>query len=196
MSCQAPKHYVATLHSRFLKLGGTVYVSTAVKRLLLDADDRCVIGVIAEMHARETEFHARRGVILAAGDYAHSPELIARFKGEQFSAIEGINPFANGDGHRLAEQVGAKLVNMDITYGPELRFVPPPGRTFQQLLPAGGTAARCLGWLLPLVPQFVMNTMIRRLLVTWQHPRRRVATRRSYPGQSKQRAVLRRNRLA
>ena len=27
-----------------------------------------------------------------------------------------------------------------------------------------------MGHLLPLVPQFVMNAMIRRLLVTWQHP--------------------------
>ena len=70
----------------------------------------------------------------------------------------------------LAEQAGARLVNMDITYGPEIRFVAPEGRSFQQLLPTRGPFASLVGKLTPFVPQFVMVMMIRRLLVTWQHP--------------------------
>jgi len=113
---------------------------------------------------------AKRGVVLAAGDYANCPDTIARFKGDRYASIEGINPDADGDGHRLAEAAGAQLLNMDVTYGPELRFVPPPGKTFQQLLPTSGLGARVMGHLLPFVPKFLMNAMIRRLLVTWQHP--------------------------
>jgi len=166
------KAYVATLHARLAKLGGTVRVNSRVQRLLQD-DDGTVIGVAVksnDLGTTETEFRAKRGVVLAAGDYANCPETIARFKGDRYASIEGINPDADGDGHRLAEAAGAKMLNMDVTYGPELRFVPPPGKTFQQLLPTSGLGARIMGHLLPFVPQFLMNAMIRRLLVTWQHP--------------------------
>ncbi|NQV23309.1 MAG: FAD-dependent oxidoreductase [Rhodopirellula sp.] len=168
--------YVATLHARLIKLGGTVRVNSPVLRLV-QADDGAVTGVAVKGDKKavadgrnEVEFHAIRGVVLAAGDYANCPETIARFKGERYASIEGINPNSDGDGHRLAEAAGAKLLNMDVTYGPELRFVPPPGRTFQEFLPTSGLAARLLGTLLPCVPGFLMNAMIRRLLVTWQHP--------------------------
>ena len=59
---------------------------------------------------------------------------------------------------------------MDVTYGPELRFVPPKTRTFQQLLPTRGPFAKLMGVVVPLMPQFLMSMMIKRLLVTWQHP--------------------------
>jgi succinate dehydrogenase/fumarate reductase flavoprotein subunit len=174
------KAYVATLHARLIKLGGRVRVNSAVHRLLQN-DDRSVRGVAVRNSAgksahesehgeTEIKFLAKRGVVLAAGDYANCPGTIAKFKGDRYASIEGINPDADGDGHRLAEAAGAKLLNMDVTYGPELRFVPPPGKTFQQLLPTSGLGARIMGYLLPFVPQFLMNAMIRRLLVTWQHP--------------------------
>jgi fumarate reductase flavoprotein subunit len=174
------KAYVATLHARLIKLGGTVRVKSAVQRLV-QSDDGSVSGVVIRNSSQESdhentpkeneiEFMAKRGVVLAAGDYANCPDTIARFKGDRYSSIEGINSDADGDGHRLAEAAGAQLLNMDVTYGPELRFVPPPGKTFQQLLPTSGVGARVMGHLLPFVPQFLMNAMIRRLLVTWQHP--------------------------
>lgn len=174
------KAYVATLHARLIKLGGTVRVNSAVQRLL-QSDDGSVTGVTVRNSAGESapesdqdeneiHFLAKRGVVLAAGDYANCPDTIARFKGDRYASIEGINPDADGDGHRLAAAAGAKLLNMDVTYGPELRFVPPPGKTFHQLLPTSGIAARVMGHLLPFVPKSLMNAMIRRLLVTWQHP--------------------------
>lgn len=164
----AAKAYIATLQARLLRLGGRIQCDAAVSRLL--REDSRVTGVEAAVKGEPHTFHATRGVVLAAGDYANSADLIARHKGRRFAAIEGINPHAGGDGHRLAEAAGARLLNMDVTYGPELRFVPPPGRTFHQLLPAGGIGARLMGSLLPLVPKFVMTAMIKRLLVTWQHP--------------------------
>lgn len=163
------KAYIATLQARLERHGGTILVNSPVETLQR-ADSGEVAGVKAQINGESTEFAARRGVVLAAGDYANSPETIARFKGERFASIEGINPHSDGDGHRLAQAAGARLLNMDVTYGPELRFVPPQGKTFQQLLPTGGPLARIMGLLLPVVPQFVLNAMIRRLLVTWQHP--------------------------
>ena len=120
------KAYIATLHARLLTLGGQLLVNAPVVGLQQPSDGE-VTGVVANVDGEDIAFKARRGVILAAGDYANSAETIARFKGEQYREIEGINPHAEGDGHRLAEQAGAKLLNMDVTYGPELRFVPPKG---------------------------------------------------------------------
>jgi len=162
------KAYIATLQSHLLRLDGTILCSADVRELIQDEEG--ITGVEAVIENKPVTLTAKRAVVLAAGDYANSPELIARFKGDRFAKVEGINPHSTGDGHRLAEKAGAKLLNMDITYGPELRFIPPPGRTFQQLLPTHGVLAKLMGLLLPLVPGFVLQAMIRRLLVTWQHP--------------------------
>jgi succinate dehydrogenase/fumarate reductase flavoprotein subunit len=162
------KAYIALLHARLISLGGKVLTNAPVVDLVYE--DRHVGGVLARVEGNLTRFTARHGVVLAAGDYANAPQMIARFKGNRFAEIEGINERATGDGHMLAERVGAKLVNMDVTYGPELRFIPPRTRTFQQLLPTQGFLADWMGRLVPLVPQAIISSMIRRLLVTWQHP--------------------------
>lgn len=162
------KAYITTLHGRLIKLGGVVLTDTPVLDLILD--DGRVIGVEADANGERRIFSSTLGVVLAAGDYANSPALISRFKGDQFALIEGISERATGDGHLLAEKAGAQLVNMDVTYGPELRFVPPGGKTFQQLLPTRGPFVKLMSLVVPLLPQFLMNMMVKRLLVTWQHP--------------------------
>jgi fumarate reductase flavoprotein subunit len=162
------KAYIAVLQSRLLRCGGTILCDAPVT--CLTQEGARVAGVEAAVAGQHVRFTARRGVVLAAGDYANSPELIARFKGPEFAHIEGINTYSTGDGHRLAEQAGATLVNMDVTYGPELRFVPPPRKPFTQLLPASGPVARIMGLGLPFVPRWIITRMIKRLLVTWQHP--------------------------
>ncbi len=165
----AAKAYIAALQARFLALGGTILCRATVTRLLQPVDR--VEGVEVLLKGRKTvEFRARRGVVLAAGDYANSPEIISEMKGREFSVIEGINPHATGDGHLLAQSAGAQLLNMDIAYGPELRFVPPAGKTFHQLLPASGPLAKLMGRCLPFTPRFIIHALIKRLLVTWQHP--------------------------
>lgn len=162
------KAYITVLHARLIKLGGTVLTNTPVLSLVLDSDQ--VTGVEAGVGGEKHVFSATSGVVLAAGDYTNSSALISRFKGKEFAHIEGISERAKGDGHLLAEKVGAQLVNMDVTYGPELRFVPSKLKTFQQLLPTRGPLTKLMGLVVPLMPQFLMNMMIKRLLVTWQHP--------------------------
>jgi fumarate reductase flavoprotein subunit len=168
------KAYIAALQAKLIQCGGELICNASVVEL--EESNRRVTGVIVEEQKGKSTYLATRGVVLAAGDYANSLSLIERFKGAQFGAIEGINKHAQGDGHRLAEQVGAKLVNMDVTYGPELRFVPPPSRysEFTQLLPAGGIRAFVAGKLLPLAPKALVHAFVKRLLVTWQHPEDRL----------------------
>lgn len=163
------KAYIATMQLELQRLGGTLRCGAPVQRLLQDDEGR-VTGVETAVDGRTVSLRARRGVILAAGDYANHPETIALHKGPEFRQIEGINPYAQGDGHRLAESAGAELSNMDITYGPELRFVPSSRRPFQQWLPTRGAAARLAGAIAGRLPPWLMRRFIKRLLVTWQHP--------------------------
>ncbi len=162
------KAYIAALKNALLGRGGTILCNARVTSLM--REEGRVVGVRATIDGEPREFRATRGVILAAGDYANSPELIAKHKGPRFANIEGINPLATGDGHRLAAEVGAPLVNMDITYGPELRFVAPVKEAFHQRLPVGGRIGRLMGAAARLLPRWLMSRFIKRLLVTWQHP--------------------------
>lgn len=162
------KAYIATLQRKLIQLGGTILVDAQVHSLL--QTEARVSGVEVVHNGATQHYLATRGVVLAAGDYANNARMISEHKGSDFSAIEGINPFATGEGQQLAASVGGKLLNMDVTYGPELRFVPPTRKPFTQLLPSSGPVARVLGWLMPVVPKPVITAMIKRLLVTWQHP--------------------------
>ena len=162
------KAYIAALQLALQRAGGELLCGAEVRSLARNG--MRVAGVVVDWRGKKQPITAKLGVILAGGDYANNPDLIARYKGERFRAIEGINPFATGEGHLLAEQAGARLLNMDVTYGPELRFVPSSKRPFQQWLPAGGTAAKAMGAIARRLPAAVMRAMIKRLLVTWQHP--------------------------
>jgi fumarate reductase flavoprotein subunit len=162
------KAYIATLQLALSRKQASLLCDAAVKSLLRDGER--IVGVEALVAGELREFRALHGVILAAGDYANNADMIAAHKGEQFRKIEGINPFAEGDGHRLANDAGAKMINMGVTYGPELRFVPASKKPFQQWLPASGISARIMGFIAPRLPKRIMRVMIKRLLVTWQHP--------------------------
>lgn len=162
------KAYIARLQLELRRHGGRLLCDTAVEELLWR--DRRVIGVAAAHRGQSQEFSAKRGVVLAAGDYANHAGMIRDHKGSAYEAIEGINPNAEGDGHRIAAQAGARLVNMDVTYGPELRFVANSSQPFQQWLPTSGWMGSLLGYLAQRCPQWLMHRMIKRLLVTWQHP--------------------------
>jgi len=160
--------YIAKLQAALEGEGGSILCQAEVTELLREGAR--VVGVEALVRGVRQQFRATRGVVLAAGDYAGSAELIARFKGDEFGAIEGINPHALGQGHTLAESAGARLVNMDVTYGPELRF-PPSGKTpLWRFLPTSGFMARLMGTAARHLPDFLMRMIAKRLIVTWQHP--------------------------
>jgi hypothetical protein len=164
----AAKAYVIALQGALRRHGGEILCNAPVTRLV--RGDGRIAGVTASVDGRSCDFTARKGVVLAAGDYTNAPDLIAEFKGDAFSRIEGIFTGAHGDGHRLARAAGAELVNMDITYGPEIRFVPPEKKPILQRLPAGGLFHKLMGRLMPLAPKAFVNYIIKQQLVTWQHP--------------------------
>jgi len=122
------RSYIYHLERRAHRAGVVIRRSSAVSALLRDAEAR-VIGVeLRTANAREA-LRARGGVVLATGDFTNSPDYKARFMGVQEAKVGGVNLIATGDGQRLAEALGARILNGDLALGAELRFIAPARET-------------------------------------------------------------------
>jgi fumarate reductase flavoprotein subunit len=130
---------------------------------LVRGPDGGIDGVIALLGGQRTEVRARRGVIVCAGDYSNGTEIKARFRPE-LAAIPAVNPTATGDGHRMAEAVGARIVNGEVVYGPGLRFSAPARPSLVQRLPPSWALGKLMELALATLPvslfrPFVMSFM-------------------------------------
>jgi succinate dehydrogenase/fumarate reductase flavoprotein subunit len=161
--------YIRTLSEELKRLGG--HCVTHAKVLKLCQSVNAVSGLEFEHSGKVSRVTARLGVVLAAGDYANSPSLIGKHKGKEFKGVEGINPNATGDGHLLAKSAGAQLLNMEVTYGPEIRFIPPSeGFRFLQRITQCHIPTPLAGAIAKLSPDWLIRAIAKQLLITWQHP--------------------------
>jgi 3-oxosteroid 1-dehydrogenase len=94
-----------------LDSGCQIVTNARVRKLLTGADGE-VTGVVAEILGREVTYRANCGVVIASGGYEWNTEMLQQhFPGPMdFLA----SPRANeGDGHRVAAEIGADLAHMD-----------------------------------------------------------------------------------
>jgi fumarate reductase flavoprotein subunit len=129
----------------------------------LSMEDEGVAGAACSDGRR---FRARRGVVLATGDFTNDPELKARYMGAQQAKVEGVNATATGDGQKLALPLGARIVNGDLALGPEIRFIPPVRTTLARRLPPWPALARTMEWAMGHVPQALLRPFIMSFLTT------------------------------
>lgn len=102
-----------------------------------------VVGVAAEdASGSQRTFLAKRGVVLASGDYSGSGELKSRYASDVASRAPAVNISSTGDGHRMALNIGASVVNGEIVHGPILRFRPPPKPPLTSRLPPAKLVGR------------------------------------------------------
>lgn len=153
--------YVYHLERRARRAG--VEIRTGVKASRLESASGRVVGVSTE--AGDT-YGARRAVVLAAGDFTSSPELKLRFMGPQEAKVEGVNPTATGDGQRMAEALGARIVNGDLALGPELRFLAPARETLVRRLPPWRSLAALMQWSMDHVPSAILRPFLMQFLAT------------------------------
>lgn len=102
---------MAGLLAGCLEAGCAVELECPAVELIRDADGR-VCGVVAEKDGRRMRYRAEHGVVLASGGFEWDDERLGRhFPGPvDFRAAPRANA---GDGHRMAEAVGAALAHMD-----------------------------------------------------------------------------------
>jgi succinate dehydrogenase/fumarate reductase flavoprotein subunit len=111
---------------------------------------------------------ARRGVIIASGDFTNSSELKARFVRDLVD-VDAINPSSTGDGHLMAERAGAEIVNGDLMYG-QLRFVAPPATNFFLQLPPNKTLAGIKKFSIDYAPPWILRPFLLSFVTTFLAP--------------------------
>ena len=132
----------------------------------LDVQAGRVTGVIVEQAGQRHTLAARGGVVLAAGDFTNSPELKARYMGPQEAKVEGVNLTATGDGQRMAQALGAEVLNGDLALGPELRFIAPTTETWLRRLPPWRALAVALQWAMEHLPMALLRPFMMQFLTT------------------------------
>ena len=157
--------YIYHLERRARRTGVVVRAGLRVARLR--TQDHRVVGVEAE---GGEAFAARGGVVLAAGDFTSGAELKARFMGPQEAKVEGVNATATGDGQKMAEALGATIVNGDLALGPELRFIAPQKETLARRLPPWRALATPMAWALEHLPQALLRPFVMQFVTTQLAP--------------------------
>jgi succinate dehydrogenase/fumarate reductase flavoprotein subunit len=105
-------------------------------------------------------------IILTTGDFTNSPELKARFMGGQEAKVEGVNLTATGDGQRMAEALGARILNGDLALGPELRFIAPAKETLVRRLPPWRALAAYMEWAIEHLPAAILRPFVMQFVTT------------------------------
>jgi len=102
----------ARLYASLLARQVEILFSADVEDLSMQGDR--VSGVVIRHGSRDRAIVASRGVVLAAGGFAHDATLRKRFFPPAAGYVSATNPAGTGDGLRLAAAVGAAL-NTDAT---------------------------------------------------------------------------------
>jgi fumarate reductase flavoprotein subunit len=104
-----------TLEQRLIQRGG-ILLRDARAKALITRDSVC-IGAAATVAGEERVFRARATVIADGGFQANLEMLRKYISLEPASLFQRNAATSNGDGIRMAETVGAKLVGMESIYG-------------------------------------------------------------------------------
>jgi succinate dehydrogenase/fumarate reductase flavoprotein subunit len=162
--------YIYCLKKECARRGVQMRFERRVVSLLRDGARVC--GVEAKNPSGDVEnYRARNGVILATGDYSGSKEFKAKYISPNVAEIEAINVTNTGDGHRMALELGGRIINGDLLLGPEIRFAAPQRDTLLKRLPISRLVAKAIRlsieWLpAPILRPFIMSFVTTALAPT------------------------------
>ena len=102
---------------------------------LVQLPDGSIGGVVAMHAGKPVRIKARKAVILTCGGFENNQEMIRNFlPGVKYCYTSGT-PYNEGDGIRMAMQVGADLWHMNNYAGPSMAFKAPEVPTTFSLVP-------------------------------------------------------------
>ena len=102
-----------------------IAISYQTPAFALVKDGADVVGVIAERDGKSVSIRARRAVILTCGGFEANPTMLRTFVDGLPNLYPVGTPYNNGDGIRMASEIGAELWHMNNISGPILAFKAP-----------------------------------------------------------------------
>ncbi len=147
-----------------------VDIRTGVQAQGLIIEDGAVRGVRAKTPGGDTKEHRCGGaVVLATGDYSASADYKRDLIAPSFSRIQPVNPNSTGDGHRMALEHGASIINGHLAHT-GVRFVRPPRSSLAQALPASRLLGKAIRVAMEKVPMSLLRPFLMKFLVTVMEP--------------------------
>ncbi len=179
-----PPHRVPRLHAILPHSRGfIVHLSKACADLGVMMQTRAKVTALIQSGERVTgvevavedgptqQLTARKGVIIASGDFSAAP---LEYKRHHMSGplldIGGINALSTGDGQAMGEAIGGKVVNGDLAWGPEIRFLAPPNPSIISKLPTWPGLAKLMVWAMKVVPAVLMRPFLLGFVTTFLAP--------------------------
>ena len=162
------KAYIHRLGSRARRVGVDIRLGWRATSFVLEADR--VAGAVCQARNGQTIQIDAGSVVLASGDYAGSAELKARFISDAVAQVDAMNPTATGDGHLMAMELGAEVLNGDILSGPNLRFLPPERPSLDRLVPPWRWVGKAMGIALKYAPERALRPFVLRFTTTSMAP--------------------------
>ena len=164
------KGFIRQLEAACRKLGVAFRTGAEAAKLVVEAGR--VTGVVL---ANGEKVGARRGVILATGDFSSTDRAYkSKYMSGPLLDISGINPLSTGDGQRMGEEVGGEVINGDLAWGPEIRFRAPPNPSFISRLPTWPSLAKLILVAMKVLPQAIMRPFLLGFVTTFLAPSHRL----------------------
>jgi succinate dehydrogenase/fumarate reductase flavoprotein subunit len=132
----------------------------------LTSENGRVTGATVERNGVSETYVARKGVILATGDYSGAADLKAAFGKPHVADVEPVAATSTGDGYRFGMALGGIVANGDIVRGPIMRFVPPREPNFIQKIPSFRIVGQTIAFAMRVLPQFLLRPFLMKFLTT------------------------------
>ncbi len=145
---------------------GVRFLLNASGRTLIREEGRVTGAVVDQKPGIEIRVRARRGVVLACGDYSGSVSLKERYLSSELARIPAYNPDCQGEGHVMGVEAGGRLVNMDIFTKPDVRFIPAHKKLWNELLPNHPLLIKAYAAAGRVMPASVFARLARSILTT------------------------------
>ena len=153
------------LEKRARAVGVDIRTSRRARRLI--TEDGRVVGVECEREDGTRErYRARGGVVLSCGDFSSGREMKQRYaRPELVNMKSSCNPANTGDGHVMAMELGAHILNSHMAFA-RIRFIAPQTRTLVHRLPPWRLLTKFMELSLEYMPAWLLRPFIMSFLTT------------------------------
>lgn len=158
------KSYTTILRAAAHRLSVRIELNSGADELVLNP-----AGAVLGARCGDMTYLARRGVVIATGDFSASPDFLRSGVSEAASKVPPINACNTGDGHVLGKSAGGQLVQMDTVFE-TLRYAPRTRPDVLKAMPANRIFARFASPFANRLPRYLFDFFTKSAMISWLAP--------------------------